>query len=935
MERRVVVGRAAHDPGGPGRDVGRAEILEHEAVPAVDVEGAEERRRPRPDASPEGAIGALFVRDAPDDGAPLWQRIRRVEDRATPFGEPERDGGGGRVPAVHALGARDGRAEDPRGLGLHGARDRRPGRLRLSLGHPRTLSSAPLASRGRHLVAHVLPRFARVFDRALVLDRRDVARVLVEDHGPQDAPHDLPAARLREQVDEIQLADHGQGSEVGADRREELFLERLRWLVPLLQYDERGDHLPAKLVRPAGDAGLGDGGMPQERGLDLDRADAVIGDLDDLVGTAREPDVAVLVDRRCVTREVQRLSGDLFPVVAGVALGLGPEPRGETRDRTLDDEDPLLARPELFALLIDDRRLDPGERHAARAGLDRQESHAVRVADDRATGLGLPVVVDDGDAVLERVPLEPFPGRGVEDLARAEDALERGEVALAHRRGAVAHEEAHGRRRREDPGDAVPLDDRVGRVDGRMVERALVGDRRAADEKRREDDVAVTDDPADVARRPPDVVLAQTEHPLAHRVDVDLVAAVRVDGELGLRRRAVRREDVRGLVGLELDVRIGLAGALREEVLPRELVAHAVGRRGSSQDDDPLDRRRVGDGLRDDRQERHVLPLAVRDVRAEERLCPREADALAERARAEPGEDDEDDGADADRAEHEDDRLGGGRHVDRDAVAFADPKPTQGRRDPLGLACELRVREPPRLAALVLGDERDPLAVARGDLAVAQGEDHRTTAQEWRAVPFRPAPLELGPHGVALERRSEERRREVGHAGEDRGPVLPDLVDPRERPVGMEWLLAPVVGREACDERVDVVRVLRRDEPLDQHALIACHQTPPRSRSLKRWIFPVAVLGSSSTNSIQRGYLYGVIRPFTNSLSSSASSGLGGCPSLWITNARGLVSSSLSFAPTTPHSSTAGGSLSAGPAPGRGTPRPPTLNTSSERASCR
>ena len=32
------------------------------------------------------------------------------------------------------------------------------------------------------------------------------------------------------------------------------------------------------------------------------------------------------------------------------------------------------------------------------------------------------------------------------------------------------------------------------------------------------------------------------------------------------------------------------------------------------------------------------------------------------------------------------------------------------------------------------------------------------------------------------------------------------------------------------------------------------------------FIFPVAVFGSSSTNSIQRGYLYGVMRPFTNCL---------------------------------------------------------------------
>src|ERR687885_614050 len=36
-------------------------------------------------------------------------------------------------------------------------------------------------------------------------------------------------------------------------------------------------------------------------------------------------------------------------------------------------------------------------------------------------------------------------------------------------------------------------------------------------------------------------------HPLRHRVDVDLVAAVRVDGELRLCGRAACREDVRGL----------------------------------------------------------------------------------------------------------------------------------------------------------------------------------------------------------------------------------------------------------------------------------------------------------------------------------------------------------------------------------------------------
>ena len=72
----------------------------------------------------------------------------------------------------------------------------------------------------------------------------------------------------------------------------------------VLEHDEGGDHLAAQLVRTARDAGLGDGAMAQDGALDLDGADAVRGDLDDLVGAAAEPDVAVLVDLGGVAAEV-------------------------------------------------------------------------------------------------------------------------------------------------------------------------------------------------------------------------------------------------------------------------------------------------------------------------------------------------------------------------------------------------------------------------------------------------------------------------------------------------------------------------------------------------------------------------------------------------------------------------------------------------------
>src|SRR5882672_964003 len=98
----------------------------------------------------------------------------------------------------------------------------------------------------------------------------------------------------------------------------------------------------------------------------------------------------------------------------------------------------------------------------------------------------------------------------------------------------------------------------------------------------------------------------------------------------------------------------------------------------------------------------------------------------------------------------------------------------------------------------------------------------------------------------------------------------------------------------------------------------ACHPerrrregSAPISRSLNLWIFPVAVFGSSSTNTIQRGYLYGARRSFTNALSSASSAGLARWPRASTTNASGFTSSSLSSAPTTPASTTAGCSASA------------------------
>ena len=68
-----------------------------------------------------------------------------------------------------------------------------------------------------------------------------------------------------------------------------------RRLVALREDDRRLDDLAAQLVGHAGDGALEHRRVLHQRALDLERADAVAGALDHVVGAAHEPVVAVLV----------------------------------------------------------------------------------------------------------------------------------------------------------------------------------------------------------------------------------------------------------------------------------------------------------------------------------------------------------------------------------------------------------------------------------------------------------------------------------------------------------------------------------------------------------------------------------------------------------------------------------------------------------------
>src|SRR5215468_286806 len=128
--------------------------------------------------------------------------------------------------------------------------------------------------------------------------------------------------------------------------------------------------------------------------------------------------------------------------------------------------------------------------------------------------------------------------------------------------------------------------------------------------------------------------------------------------------------------------------------------------------------RRYFQGLLGNRRQRDVLTFAVCEVCREQRLRSTGGNAVAKRVRAETGEHDRMDGADADRREHQHHGFCGHRHVDRDAIALVDAKAAERRRDALYFVQDLRVGIDRTLATFVEVDQRGMAAASVRDVVV-------------------------------------------------------------------------------------------------------------------------------------------------------------------------------------------------------------------------
>src|SRR5689334_2861445 len=126
----------------------------------------------------------------------------------------------------------------------------------------------------------------------------------------------------------------------------------------------------------------------------------------------------------------------------------------------------------------------------------------------------------------------------------------------------------------------------------------------------------------------------------------------------------------------------------------------------------------------------------------------------------------------------------------------------------------------------VVAVDRLHIHPAPHDAAVLDAHYRDAAHRERRAVYMCPGPTPLTDLDSTGVGGHDQLGAEVGHPREHAPPVLPDLVATVEDSAGMRRLLTAVPRREACDKRIEVVRVHRRQQPIHHLA----RDRPPRRR---------------------------------------------------------------------------------------------------------
>ena len=152
----------------------------------------------------------------------------------------------------------------------------------------------------------VLPVVHQIVDHRRIGQRRGVAEIAVFVLGDlaQDAAHDLAGARLRQAGRELDQVGRGDRADLLAHPADQFLAQVLARLLAGHQRDIGVDALALDVVRIADDGGLRHFRMRDQRAFDFGGAEAMAGDVDDVVDAAGDPVIAVVVAAAAVAGEV-------------------------------------------------------------------------------------------------------------------------------------------------------------------------------------------------------------------------------------------------------------------------------------------------------------------------------------------------------------------------------------------------------------------------------------------------------------------------------------------------------------------------------------------------------------------------------------------------------------------------------------------------------
>ena len=271
----------------------------------------------------------------------------------------------------------------------------------------------------------------------------------------EQAAHDFAGAGFGEGLREADVIGLGNRADFFGDLLAQFFAQAAVGRDAAFDGHESDEGLAFEFVGPAHHRSFGHLRMAHQGALHFGGADAMAGDVEHVVNTAHDPEVAVFVLPAAVPGEVAVL--DLTPVDFLVALGVTPDAAQHARPGLAQDQLAAGVARDRFAPVIHHFRHHTKKRQRRRAGLGR---HGARQrGDEDAARFGLPPGVHNGAALAADEFLVPHPRFGIDWLTHGTEQAQRAEVMFLGPLDPPLHERADGGRRCVENRHAILLDD--------------------------------------------------------------------------------------------------------------------------------------------------------------------------------------------------------------------------------------------------------------------------------------------------------------------------------------------------------------------------------------------------------------------------------------------------------------------------------------------